>query len=744
MTAEPPLNPLNSAAEPVVPTGEVASELSNFLNWGTNEPSFDHLDSKINDIDNQLIQVKLGVAAGLFHALLAKHYPTAAHSLRVAKLCSQWAQAYNLDPVRRDQLEVAALLHDVGKIGVPDYVLSCPGKLSVEEQSLMNRNLETGLNILTTCCADEQILEIVRCNYAWFDGSHEGSPTDEDTLPLESRMLSIADAFDSMTVDQTFRHARSREMAIAELFAYAGSQFDPELVEQFSKIHARLTSNDNQRTRGWLRGLNPSLSDQYWKANGNTNTTTDAPIDSFETNLIRHIHDAIICVDVELKIVEWNQAAERISGLSRDSVLGHYWGIDLLHLVGESGRRFTQQTEPVGLAIRHKTQVATRLSITDAANRCITVMTHIVPVVAKDGTISGATIQMHDTSSMESLEQEIQSLHYKATRDPLTGLFNRAEMDRNLSELVDHHSTSEKPFSLIICDIDFFKRINDTYGHQAGDEALRSFAAQLQKHAEVSDLVARYGGEEFVLLCPGRNNDTATALAERIRADLASTNQSALGGKNMTASFGVTQLQRGDSADTVLNRADRALLQSKEMGRNIVTQVGAGMTQDNTDRRSWWRTWLSGKKLEVVVRRIMKTNVPPNLTVEKIRGFVVDHKADVLEVESNRIKLVIDGESLPMQRRAADRLVPLTIEIHLKEFQAKSGGQHTEIDVSIAPRRNRDRRTKDAVKRARHLANSLHSYLVAYESVNGVADVTESKKTGWLASFFEPKPIDDR
>lgn len=107
---------------------------------------------------------------------------------------------------------------------------------------------------------------------------------------------------------------------------------------------------------------------------------------------------------------------------------------------------------------------------------------------------------MHDASPQISLEERCQSLHEKATKDPRTQVANCAEFDRTLALFVQAHVEQQLPCSLVICDIDHFKSINDTYGHQAGDEVLKLFGQMLKGECRQGDLVARYGGEEFVLL----------------------------------------------------------------------------------------------------------------------------------------------------------------------------------------------------------------------------------------------------
>src|SRR5205814_1889945 len=110
--------------------------------------------------ENHLAQVRLGMASSLFTSLRCKHAATAAHSLRVAVGCSAWAEVMNLTSVERDRIEVAALLHDVGKIGVPDTVLLKPGALSLDEVGAMARHRFLGVEILQSCCVDPGILEI--------------------------------------------------------------------------------------------------------------------------------------------------------------------------------------------------------------------------------------------------------------------------------------------------------------------------------------------------------------------------------------------------------------------------------------------------------------------------------------------------------------------------------------------------------------------------------------------------------
>ena len=135
--------------------------------------------------------------------------------------------------------------------------------------------------------------------------------------------------------------------------------------------------------------------------------------------------------------------------------------------------------------------------------------------------MQGAILLLHDASSEISLEQRCQSLAEKATRDPLTQVANRAEFDRVHKMFVDAHQQQKVPCSLMICDLDLFKLVNDNYGHQAGDEMIKSLATLLKGACRAGDLVARYGGEEFVMLWPTATTPPPPAAPSRSARPLA-------------------------------------------------------------------------------------------------------------------------------------------------------------------------------------------------------------------------------
>lgn len=674
--------------------------------------------------DNQLAQVRLGTASSLFTALQCKHAAAAGHALRVALTGSAWALRMGLEAEKRDAIEIAALLHDIGVIGVPDQILSKPGALDTDEAATMSRSRAMSVEILRQSCACEEILEIVEHVGAWYDGSHQGFRLSGEEIPLGARMITVVEAFDAMTSDQVYRPAMSQERAMVELFDCAGKQFDPDLVRQFSQFHA---CDQSELRRGvsvrWLKSLDCEEANSYWQLSRVAHAKDEPGIDLlFQSKLLDNMYDAVVFIDATGQIALWNRGAERLTGISGNSVCQRQWEPGLLRMSDEKGDSISQADCPVNCAISSGVQSLRRLTIWGRTGRPIAVDTHAIPVTAEAGTTLGAIMLFHDASSETSLEQRCQSLYEKSTKDPLTQVANRAEFDRVHELFVATHQQQQVPCSLIICDLDRFKDVNDTYGHQAGDEVIKCLAMLLKSSCRPGDLVARYGGEEFVVLCADCDNAASTRRAEQIRVKLSRIAQPKLGGRPVTVSFGVTEIQPGDTPETMLRRADRALLMAKAKGRNNVVQLGTGSISEIAEKtRDFW----PGKKAppKHLLEQVLITAVPIKMAIEKLRGFVADHQAKIVKIDGNRIRLEIDDQYEDRQRRFTDRPVTFEAELRFEEerFQKKaddssSGGVlRTRIRVSIGPKNDRDRRRRDVFDRAREVLVSFRSYLMAVE-----------------------------
>jgi diguanylate cyclase len=175
-------------------------------------------------------------------------------------------------------------------------------------------------------------------------------------------------------------------------------------------------------------------------------------------------------------------------------------------------------------------------------------------------------------SEMVELKENLAAMRIEATTDPLTGIGNRKLFDRRLDELAAAAAQDGQTLSIILADIDHFKRVNDTFGHQVGDMVLKRVAATLVECVKGRDLVARYGGEEFVVLLPGTSVKGAYVVAEEIRKTMAGrqltrkSTGAVLG--QITLSLGIAELRRDGSGKDMIARADAALYAAKTAGRN--------------------------------------------------------------------------------------------------------------------------------------------------------------------------------
>lgn len=178
------------------------------------------------------------------------------------------------------------------------------------------------------------------------------------------------------------------------------------------------------------------------------------------------------------------------------------------------------------------------------------------------------TIDLEKTN--EALQQEKEALRHLSYQDQLTGLHNRHRIEEVFEHQKNQTDRYHEQFSMILMDVDYFKKINDMYGHQAGDEVLKEVAKILKVHTRKSDLVARWGGDEFTIIATKTDLQQATELAEVIRRHVEQASIVALGGGKVTVSIGVSSINADDTLKTMLRRADDALYEVKRAGRNQV------------------------------------------------------------------------------------------------------------------------------------------------------------------------------
>src|SRR5712691_195368 len=225
------------------------------------------------------------------------------------------------------------------------------------------------------------------------------------------------------------------------------------------------------------------------------------------------------------------------------------------------------------------------LAISDAENSTqlvrgldIGVNDYLSRPIDKNELLARVRTQVRKKRYAERLRDNLQMSIDMAITDALTGLHNRRYMETHVGALVGQALSRGKPLTVLVLDIDYFKAVNDTHGHDAGDDVLREFALRLRKSIRGIDLACRYGGEEFVVVMPETDLAVATVVAERSRRRIASEPFSVQQGARtieVTISIGIAGLSGADTAASVIKRADQALYRAKRDGRNRVVPDAA-------------------------------------------------------------------------------------------------------------------------------------------------------------------------
>ncbi|TBC93800.1 PleD family two-component system response regulator [Rhizobium leguminosarum] len=204
---------------------------------------------------------------------------------------------------------------------------------------------------------------------------------------------------------------------------------------------------------------------------------------------------------------------------------------------------------------------------------------YIIRPVDPNELVARSLTQIRRKRYNDRLRASVKQTIELAVTDPLTGLYNRRYLDNHLNVLFNRSMARGRPLSVLITDIDRFKHVNDTYGHDGGDEVLREFANRVRSTIRGADLACRYGGEEFVVVMPDTSPEIAAAVAERLRAAIENAPfmlKHAGEALNVTASFGIaSRIAQVLTPDQLMKQADLALYEAKNTGRNRVVAAAA-------------------------------------------------------------------------------------------------------------------------------------------------------------------------
>lgn len=291
--------------------------------------------------------------------------------------------------------------------------------------------------------------------------------------------------------------------------------------------------------------------------------------------LVESMEDGVLVVDIHNRVIDLNPAAEKLVGTRTQ------W-------VGQPIHETLQEWPELALLCSDRQGIKAEILLELSRMRWIKVRSS--PLCDLRGSLTGRLIILHDMTQHYQVEMELRQanarlqqqliaieklqnqLREQAIRDGLTNLFNRRYLEQTLLRELAQAARNNQGVAVILLDVDYFKRINDTFGHKAGDRVLQAFANLLSQSSRVGDIACRYGGEEFALVFPGMELDAAYQRTDQIRRSFENLRVSC-GGIDIqaTVSGGIALFPRdGTTSDDLLNRADQALYAAKAAGRNCI------------------------------------------------------------------------------------------------------------------------------------------------------------------------------
>lgn len=287
--------------------------------------------------------------------------------------------------------------------------------------------------------------------------------------------------------------------------------------------------------------------------------------------VLQFIKEGVYFVDTNRKITFWNDYAQEITGFPASEVLDSHCYDNILNHVDDAGTHLCITGCPL-----HKT-------IEDSIKREASVYLHHkdghrVPVVVRTfpmsdkGKIIGAIELFSEKKSPSELQHDIEELKILAMTDQLTGLSNRRYTENFLSNKLVELESFQAPFAVALVDIDYFKAVNDTYGHGVGDQIIQMTTKSMVNAVRADDLVSRWGGEEFLVVFSSLGSKNLEQVSDRIRM-LVESSSLQVDGKTVqvTVSIGSVIVDKPVPKETIIHMADQLMYQSKQKGRNCIS-----------------------------------------------------------------------------------------------------------------------------------------------------------------------------
>jgi diguanylate cyclase (GGDEF)-like protein/putative nucleotidyltransferase with HDIG domain len=564
---------------------------------------YERLNTQTREAED-ISRMHLATVEALATAIDAKDQTSHCHVRRVEIYAAGLGNLLGLSKSELRALRAGALLHDVGKLAVPDHILNKPGNLSTAEFEKTKLHTTVGAEILSRVNFPYPVIPIVKHHHERWDGGGYPEGLKGEQIPITARIMSVVDCFDSVREDRPFRPGMTREDAIALLRQGAGSHFDPNIIELFVQNLAQFEFEIANR------GLNEHIHTSF---SASPIAPADDEVASVRENTaaydqIRNAHREVYAL--------YEIARKFSSSLEIEKTLSV--------LIDKVGQLMPYDTCAVWLYDEVKGYASTALAVgVDAENlrdRCIApgegvtgfALANRRPVnrlqpnldfdqlgVKTDGTYQSmaalplfkddvllGALSLYSTTLREYTDNQIRlletvtrlasdalanAMHHAQTEsnaltDSLTGFPNARALHLRFEQEVSRARRNNKPFQVVMLDLDDFKKVNDTFGHKIGDRMLREVGNLIQSQLREYDFLARYAGDEFVALLPDLTIQQVDELRKRIESVVRgfSLNVRAQTRANVGISIGASVFgPDGETLDQLLVAADQAMYRAK-------------------------------------------------------------------------------------------------------------------------------------------------------------------------------------
>jgi diguanylate cyclase (GGDEF)-like protein/putative nucleotidyltransferase with HDIG domain len=564
----------------------------------------------------EIATLHMNTIESLAIAIDAKDQTTHGHVRRTQIYATEMGKLLQVTESELRALVAGALLHDIGKLAVPEYILNKPGKLTEAEFAKMKIHPTVGGDILKRVNFPYPVEDIVRYHHEKWDGSGYPKGLKAENIPLVARIISVVDFYDATRCDRPYRKGMKREDSLALLHKMTGSSFDPKVVELFSKHVTefdKLIGNEDiqEQVASEQLDLNTKTKPDAGLASdilGSPDSSlgfrsiTQAQREVFALHEIAqtigsslNMNDTVTLISNKLRaIVPFDTCVIFVVDDRSGKAIA-------LHVVGDHADLFEHRRISIGDGITGWVIANGRSMCNSSPELDLVGMDEeiaknfrgvlVSPLIREDGAFGAITLYSKGRTSyttehvrlLESVSQHAASalnnaITFEKTKesaltDPLTDLPNARGFYMMLEQrLAEGQRLNRESLALISMDIDDFKKINDQWGHAIGDRLLASVARVIRRELRQMDLLSRYAGDEFVAIMPMASQSMAEGIAERIRTAVSEHSFSVRTGKTVSVniSTGIAVFpENGETTEELLTAAARNMQQDKHTRKNL-------------------------------------------------------------------------------------------------------------------------------------------------------------------------------